>query len=112
MSSAEVAVAGLTGGAATGRRLSAVALEHGAILHGELGAVNPVFVLPEKMRNHAASVAENWWNSLTSGNGQFCTCPGIVFIPGNEGITEFERVLRARMDVWRDLSSIRSDLHR
>ena len=98
MSSAEVAVAGLTGGAATGRRLSVVALEHGAILHGELGAVNPVFVLPEKMRNHAASFAQNWWNSLTLGNGQFCTCPGIVFMSGNEGITEFERVLRARMD--------------
>src|SRR5712692_622924 len=43
MSSGEVAVAGLTGGAATGRKLSAAALEHGAILHGELGAVNPVF---------------------------------------------------------------------
>jgi NADP-dependent aldehyde dehydrogenase len=98
MSSAEVAVAGLTGGAATGRRLSAVAIEHGAILHGELGAVNPVFVFPEKMRNHAASFAENWWSSLTLGNGQFCTCPGIVFVPDDEGIVDFERTLRAKMD--------------
>lgn len=98
MSSPEVSVAGLTGGAATGHKLSAIALEHGAILHGELGAVNPVFVLPEKMRGEAKAFAESWWGSLTLGNGQFCTCPGIVFVPDSDGLAEFERVLRAKMD--------------
>src|SRR5262249_33020656 len=98
MSSGEVAVAGLTGAATTGRKLSAVALEHGAILHGELGAVNPVFAFPEKMREQAASLAETWWGSLTLGNGQFCTCPGILFVPAGEGLGDFERVLRAKME--------------
>jgi len=111
MSSPEVAVAGLTGGAATGRTLSGMALEHGAILHGELGAVNPVFVLPEKMRNEAASFAENWWSSLNLGNGQFCTCPGIVFVPSNEGKTDFERVLRAKMDAAEPCTLLHASTH-
>src|ERR1051326_3415484 len=98
MSSGDIAVAGLTGGAATGRKLSAAALEHGAIVHGELGAVNPVFAFPEKMRDQPTSLAETWWSSLTLGNGQFCTCPGILFVPAGDGLADFERVLRAKVD--------------
>lgn len=97
MGSGQVAAAGLTGAAATGRQLGAIALEHGAVLHGELGAVNPVFVLEEKMKTQPAAVAEAWWGSLTLGNGQFCTNPGILFVP-SDGLAEFEKVLRAKVE--------------
>jgi len=97
MGSGKVAAAGLTGAASTGRQLGAIALDHGAVLHGELGAVNPVFVLAEKMKTQAAAVAEAWWGSLTLGVGQFCTNPGILFVP-SEGLEEFEKVLRAKVE--------------
>ncbi len=47
---------------------------------GELGSVNPVFILPEAAKNRAAEIGAAWAGSLTMGAGQFCTNPGVVFI--------------------------------
>lgn len=47
---------------------------------GELGSINPVFVLPAAAANRAAQVGEGWAASLTMGVGQFCTNPGVVVI--------------------------------
>lgn len=48
---------------------------------GELGAVNPLFLLPAAMQTRAAQTARDWVASLTLGAGQFCTKPGIVILP-------------------------------
>lgn len=48
---------------------------------GELGAINPVFVLPEAMAARGAEIAKGWAGSLTMGVGQFCTNPGVVVLP-------------------------------
>ncbi len=45
---------------------------------GELGSVNPVFLLPAAAAARGAAIAEGWAGSLTMGAGQFCTNPGIV----------------------------------
>ena len=45
---------------------------------GELGSVNPVFLLPGALAERGAAIAEGWAASLTMGAGQFCTNPGIV----------------------------------
>lgn len=47
--------------------------------YGELGSVNPVFLLPGALKERAAQVAEAFVGSLTMGVGQFCTNPGVVF---------------------------------
>lgn len=47
---------------------------------GELGSINPVFVLPEAAAARAAEIGAGWAGSLTMGAGQFCTNPGVVFI--------------------------------
>ena len=47
---------------------------------GELGAINPVFVLPEASAARGAETGTGWAGSLTMGVGQFCTNPGIVVI--------------------------------
>ena len=53
---------------------------------GELGAINPVFVLPAALGARGAAIAEGWAGSLTMGVGQFCTNPGVVVLPaGPEG---------------------------
>ena len=98
LSSGIVAAGGLTGALSTGRRLSAIGLNHGAMLHGELGAVNPVFALEEKMKTDATAFAEAWWASLTLGNGQFCTGPGMVFVLKSADLTGFEKVLREKLE--------------
>jgi NADP-dependent aldehyde dehydrogenase len=47
---------------------------------GELGSVNPMFVLPEAMSARGAQIAAGWAGSLTMGAGQFCTNPGIAVL--------------------------------
>lgn len=45
---------------------------------GELGSVNPMFLLPHALANRGTDIAAGWAGSLTMGAGQFCTNPGIV----------------------------------
>ncbi|WP_323764390.1 aldehyde dehydrogenase (NADP(+)) [Marinovum sp.] len=47
---------------------------------GELGSVNPMFVLPEAAVARGAELGTGWAGSLTMGVGQFCTNPGIAIV--------------------------------
>jgi NADP-dependent aldehyde dehydrogenase len=47
----------------------------------EMSSGNPVFVLPGALRKGANQLAQNLFNSVTLGAGQFCTKPGIVLLP-------------------------------
>lgn len=52
---------------------------------GELGSVNPMFLLPAAVASRGAGIAQGWAGSLTMGAGQFCTNPGIaILIDGPE----------------------------
>ena len=52
---------------------------------GELGSVNPMFLLPAAVAARGEAIAKGWAGSLTMGAGQFCTNPGIaVVIDGPE----------------------------
>jgi len=42
---------------------------------------NPVFILPNTLQNGTDALAKNLFNSFTLGASQFCTKPGVVFIP-------------------------------
>ena len=53
---------------------------------GELGSVNPMFLLPAAVAARGAAIGAGWAASLTMGAGQFCTNPGIaVVMNGPEG---------------------------
>jgi NADP-dependent aldehyde dehydrogenase len=45
----------------------------------EMGSVNPVFLLPEKLAGDAGTIASMYATSITLGVGQFCTNPGLIF---------------------------------
>jgi len=47
---------------------------------GELGSVNPMFVLPQAAAARGADLGTGWAASLTMGAGQFCTNPGIAIV--------------------------------
>ena len=57
---------------------------------GELGSVNPNFVLPHAQENRAAEIAVGWIASLTLGAGQFCTNPGIIVLAPGKASQKFE----------------------
>ena len=63
--------------------------------YGELGSCNPVFILPGAMRARGPQIARQLFESFTLGGGQFCTKPGIVFVPPQDSITEFSAALDA-----------------
>lgn len=76
---------GFTGSLRGGRALFdlAVARPDPIPFFGELGSVNPVFVMPGAMEARGEAVARGWAGSLTMGVGQFCTNPGIVVVPAD-----------------------------
>ncbi|MHA6344267.1 aldehyde dehydrogenase (NADP(+)) [Roseivivax sp. CAU 1761] len=47
---------------------------------GELGSVNPMFLLPEAVAARGAEIGTAWAASLLMGAGQFCTNPGIAVV--------------------------------
>ncbi len=49
----------------------------------EMGSVNPVFLLPERLTSAAGEIATQYAGSITLGVGQFCTNPGLII--GIEG---------------------------
>jgi 2,5-dioxopentanoate dehydrogenase len=44
----------------------------------EMGSVNPVFLLPEKLHQSSSDIAQQYAGSITLGAGQFCTNPGLI----------------------------------
>lgn len=54
---------------------------------GELGSVNPMFLLPAALAARSEEIGAGWAASLTLGAGQFCTNPGIaVVMRGADGV--------------------------
>ncbi len=84
---------GFTGSLAGGRALFDLCASrpHPIPFFGELGSVNPMFILPAAIANRGAEIANGWSASLTMGAGQFCTNPGIAIVldgPDADAFTE------------------------
>ncbi len=47
----------------------------------EMGSTNPVFVLPGALRTRGSEIGRGLAASATLGIGQFCTQPGVAFVP-------------------------------
>jgi len=83
-----IRAAGFTGSTRGGLALAKVCAERETPIpfFGELGAVNPVVVLPAAAAARADEIASGYAASLTLGAGQFCTNPGLLFVPENPGL--------------------------
>jgi 2,5-dioxopentanoate dehydrogenase len=57
----------------------------------EMGSLNPVVLMPEKLEQEAESLAKQLAASATLGMGQFCTKPGIVLGIASEAMDHFIR---------------------
>jgi 2,5-dioxopentanoate dehydrogenase len=77
---------GFTGSLAGGRALFdlCAARPEPIPFFGELGSVNPMFLLPAAMAARGAQIAQGWSASLTMGAGQFCTNPGIAVVMADQ----------------------------
>ncbi len=90
-----VKAAGFTGSRGAGQALMRVAAaRHEPIpVYAEMSSINPVVLLPGALRERAAQLAQGLQGSVTLGVGQFCTNPGIVFVPAGAAAEEFRAKL-------------------
>lgn len=90
---------GFTGSLAGGRALfDLCAQRHEPIpFFGELGSINPMFLLPAAMAGRAAEIGTGWAASLTMGAGQFCTNPGIAVAIDGPDADRFSEAARAAL---------------
>src|SRR5579863_699471 len=82
-----VKAGGFTGSRSAGRILMDVAAARPEPIpfYAEMSSTNPVFILPGALRERGENIAAGLHTSFTMGGGQFCTKPGMVFLPhGNE----------------------------
>jgi NADP-dependent aldehyde dehydrogenase len=63
----------------------------------EMSSINPVFLLPRKMKESAAEVAAQYATSITLGVGQFCTNPGLIIGIEGSDLQNFMNLLAAEM---------------
>jgi NADP-dependent aldehyde dehydrogenase len=85
-----VKAAGFTGSVTGGVALHEIAATRPEPIpfYGELGSINPVFVTEAAVRARGAAIAEGFVASYTLGVGQFCTKPGLLFLPSGHGLEE------------------------
>ncbi|MGZ4733833.1 MAG: aldehyde dehydrogenase (NADP(+)) [Terriglobales bacterium] len=82
---------GFTGSHNAGRALMdlAAARPEPIPVFAEMSSTNPVFILPGALRQSGDDLATGTYASLTMGAGQFCTKPGLLFLPENGDATTF-----------------------
>lgn len=65
---------------------------------GELGSINPMFVLDGALAARGDEIAKGWAASLTMGAGQFCTNPGIAVVPAGAAADRFAQAVSDALD--------------
>jgi NADP-dependent aldehyde dehydrogenase len=90
---------GFTGSRSGGRALmdAAAARPTPIPVYAEMGSVNPVFLLSQALAERGGEIAKGLHASVTLGNGQFCTNPGMVFYQAGRGADAFIAQLSALM---------------
>jgi NADP-dependent aldehyde dehydrogenase len=85
-----IAAAGFTGSTSGGRFLADVAAHRPRPIpfFGELGSINPVVVTPAAVKARGDAIAQQFVASMTLGTGQFCTKPGLLFLPADHDLSD------------------------
>jgi len=64
----------------------------------EMGSVNPVFLLNEKLSQSATEIAKQFAASITLGVGQFCTNPGLIIGIKSDALNQFQTTLQSEIE--------------
>jgi NADP-dependent aldehyde dehydrogenase len=96
---AAIRAVGFTGSYRGGRALFDIANSRPDPIpfYGELGSLNPLVITPAAAGERAAEIAEGFAGSFTLGVGQFCTKPGLAFVPAGQAGERLRAELAARV---------------
>ena len=102
----------------TGSRVGGLALQQVAAqrvepipVYAEMSSINPVFILPATLAEHADTIAENFVSSLTMGAGQFCTNPGLVIGVRSEALDHFIQTASHRIQQSNSQTMLSCGIH-
>ncbi|MBT2497931.1 aldehyde dehydrogenase family protein [Agromyces sp. ISL-38] len=81
-----IAAVGFTGSLGGGQALMRAIQERESPIpfYGELGSSNPIVITGSAAAERAEAIGDGLARALTGGAGQFCTKPGIAFVPRGE----------------------------
>lgn len=90
---------GFTGSRKGGRALMDIASARPEPIpvYAEMSSVNPTFILPSAIKERGDAIVAGLHASVTGGVGQFCTKPGLVFLPRDESADIFVNKMRGLM---------------
>jgi NADP-dependent aldehyde dehydrogenase len=79
----DIQAIGFTGSETVGRILIKISSERATPIpvFAEMGSLNPVFVTKAAIQERSSELAKGLVDSALLGSGQFCTKPGLIFIP-------------------------------
>jgi NADP-dependent aldehyde dehydrogenase len=85
-----IAAGAFTGSERGGTALARIAADREVPIpfFAEMGSLNPVFVSPGALAARAEAIVTGYVGSFTLGVGQFCTKPGLLFVPRGHGLDE------------------------
>lgn len=66
-------------------------------VYAEMGSVNPIFTFAQKLEKELMPLAKAFIGSLTMGVGQFCTNPGLIFVPESQA-KAFENAIATELN--------------
>lgn len=63
----------------------------------EMGSINPLFLMPDRLKNADSDLADQYVGSLTMGTGQFCTNPGVLVVIKGAGYKNLLGMIKERI---------------
>ena len=92
----EIGATAFTGSKRAGLKLKAAADRAGKPIYLEMSSSNPVFLLPGALRERGPKLADELYESVTLGAGQFCTRPGLSVVVDRPEAKVFVQALTSR----------------
>lgn len=96
----QIKVVAFTGSQTGGRALFdlAAARPEPIPVFAEMGSVNPIFLLPQMLKENGQILAQKYAESLTLGVGQFCTQPGLLFAVKGRDLDAFVQNVKNHLE--------------
>jgi 2,5-dioxopentanoate dehydrogenase len=66
-------------------------------VYAEMSSINPVVILPRQLSKDTDKTATQLAGSITLGVGQFCTNPGLLFLPDDDASATFIQQLKEKL---------------
>lgn len=103
-----------TGSYAGGRALFDLAMkrEEPIPFFAEMASTNPLFILPGALAANTEKIATGLFNSFTLGAGQFCTKPGLVFLPEGTTAEQFAAQLQQKVSASAEVTLLTASIAR